>query len=183
MVEFASVVEPRLPYLDSELIDALMAASPELKLSETIQADILRRYCPALLEVVNANTGTRIGASRLARTLAKVRLKVLAKLGVKGYQPYERLGLWLRRELRGFVERTLLAPRCLDRGIFRPQTVRTVVADHLDGRANHTFLLLALLIFEIGQQQFIDGEEHVPGGSGAAVVAFGKAALAEVSAR
>jgi asparagine synthase (glutamine-hydrolysing) len=168
MVEFGSVVETRLPYLDSDLIDALMAAPPELKFSEAIQEHILRRYCPALLEVVNANTGTAIGASRLARTLAKLRLKVLAKLGVKGYQPYERLGLWLRRELRPFVERTLLARRCLDRGIFHPLTVHNVVTDHLEGKENHTFLLLALLVFEIGQQQFVDGEEYVPAHNSAA---------------
>src|SRR5258707_6362162 len=100
MMEFGSVVETRLPFLDNDLIDALLSAPPEMKLSETIQAHILQRRLPAFLNVVNANTGARLGANRLERFLAKVRLKAFAKLGVKADQPYERLGLWLRHELR-----------------------------------------------------------------------------------
>jgi hypothetical protein len=84
---------------------------------------------------------------------------VFAKLGVPGYQPYERLGLWLRRELRPWVHQVLLSPRTLERGVFDPNTLRTVVQDHGDRRRNHTALLLALLIFELGQREFIDGEE------------------------
>jgi asparagine synthase (glutamine-hydrolysing) len=156
MVEFGSVVETRLPYLDHELIDTLLAAPPGLKLGETIQAHILRRRMPAFLDVVNANTGTRLGAGRLARGLARLRLKVLAKLGVRGYQPYERLGRWLREDLRSLVGRLLLSERCLGRGVFNPPAVKAVVGDHLAGRRNHTFLLLAMMIFELGQREFID---------------------------
>jgi asparagine synthase (glutamine-hydrolysing) len=82
---------------------------------------------------------------------------VFAKLGVKGYQPYERLGLWLRQDLRSVVERVLLGQACLDRGVFNPVTVRSVVQQHFDNQRNHTFLLMAMMIFEAGQQEFIDG--------------------------
>src|SRR5439155_6255708 len=132
-----------------EVVDALLAAPIDLKLDEEIQAEILRRHCPALLGVVNVNTGARMKAGRLARFVGKVRQKVLAKLGVRGYQPYERLGLWLRRELRPLVRRLLLSERCLTRGVFDPDTVRAVVENHLAGRRNHTFLLMALMIFEM----------------------------------
>jgi asparagine synthase (glutamine-hydrolysing) len=158
LVKFGSVVETRLPYLDNDLVDLLLAAPPELKLGDTIQAHILRRRMPALLGVVNANTGTRLGAGRMTRLFSKFRLKVLAKLGVPGYQPYERLGRWLREELRPLVGQLLLSTRHLERGLFHPETIRAVVADHLSGRRNHTFLLMALMIFEVGQRQFVDGE-------------------------
>jgi asparagine synthase (glutamine-hydrolysing) len=161
MVKFGSLVETRLPYLDSDLIEALMAAPPELKMCDRIQAHILRRHAPAFLDVPNANTGARMGAGPLARLFAKARLKVFAKLGVPGYQPYERLGKWLRQELRPLVERLLLSPRCLERGIFNPLSVQAVVQHHLGGRANHTFLILALMIFEMSQRAFSDGE-HGP---------------------
>jgi asparagine synthetase B (glutamine-hydrolysing) len=160
MTEFASVVETRLPYLDSELIDTLMMAPPELKLSETIQTFILHKRQPAFLNVVNANTGARMGASPLVRKLGQLRLKVLAKIGVKGYQPYERLGLWLRRELRAMVESLLLDDRCLGRGVFRPETVRSVVANHCATRRNHTYLILSMMIFELGQREFVDGDAY-----------------------
>jgi asparagine synthase (glutamine-hydrolysing) len=164
LVKFGSLVETRLPYLDNDLIDAIFAAPPSLKLGETIQAHILRKRNPAFLKVLNVNTGTRMEAGPLRRVAGKLRQKVLAKLGVRGYQPYERLGLWLRRELRPLVEELLLSDRCLERGIFDPNTVRRVVANHLAG-GNHTFLLMALMIFETGQREFTDAASA--GGSAA----------------
>ncbi|MBX9789758.1 MAG: hypothetical protein K2Y37_12645 [Pirellulales bacterium] len=162
MVEFGSVVETRLPYLDNDLVDSLLAAPPHLKLGETLQQYMLARRKPEFLDIPNANTGTRIGAGKLAQRLATLRMRVFAKVGVPGYQPYERLGLWLRRELAPWVCELLLADRTLQRGVFRPDTLRSVVRQHLDHQRNHTFLLLALMIFELGQREFLDGEAYEP---------------------
>jgi hypothetical protein len=60
------------------------------------------------------------------------------------------------------VECLLLDDRCLERGIFNPRTVKDVVEAHLDGRRNHTFLLMALMIFEVGQREFLDGDRTFP---------------------
>lgn len=160
MTEFGSLVETRLPYLDNDLVDLLLAAPPELKLGDTIQSHILRRRMPALLRVVNSNTGARMGAGRLTRAVSEFRMRVLAKLGVKGYQPYERLGLWLREDLRLFVERVLLGERCLDRGVFDPTALKAVIDGHLNHGRNHTYLLLAMLAFELGQRALIDGDAY-----------------------
>ena len=156
LVKFGSMVQTRIPYLDNDLVDLLMATPPEMKLGETIQAHILRRRRPEFLDVINVNTGTRVGAGAAARLLATLRQKVLAKLRVRGYQHYEQLGLWLRRQLRPLVRQTLLSDRCLGRGIFNPDTVRSVVRQHEDHRRNHTFLLMAMMIFELGQREFVD---------------------------
>ena len=156
LVKFGSLVETRLPYLDQDLVETLLSVPPELKLDEKIQAHILRRRRPSFLKVRNVNTGACMEAGPLARGLAKVRQKIFAKLGIRGYQPYERLGLWLRRELRPLVQKLLLSDRCLERGLFDAQTVRRVVQNHMNGK-NHTFLILALMIYEIGQHEFIDG--------------------------
>lgn len=163
MVKLGSVVETRLPYLDNELVDLLLAAPPRMKLGDEVQQFMLARHRPEFLEIVNANTGTRIGAPGIVRRLSTLRMKVLARLGTPGYQPYERLGLWLRRELAPLVEQLLLGQRCLSRGVFVPDTVRTVVRQHFDNRRNHTFLLLALMIFELGQRQFFDGDAYAQG--------------------
>jgi hypothetical protein len=66
--------------------------------------------------VENTNTGAVLGAGKVRRAYAQVKGRVLGKLGVPGYQPYERIGLWLRRELAGAVRKTLLSESCLDRG-------------------------------------------------------------------
>jgi asparagine synthase (glutamine-hydrolysing) len=160
MVEFGSLVETRLPFLDNDLIDVLFKAGPEIKLGERIQAHILRRHLPSFLKVMNVNTGAPIGAGLLHRLAAHAKVKVLARLGVRGYQPYERLGRWLREELRPFVSSLLLSERCLDRGILDPGTIRAVVSGHLSGKRNHTFLLMAMLIFELGQREFCDGDGY-----------------------
>lgn len=155
--EFRSVVETRLPFLDNRLISLLLAAPPQLKLGETIQAALLKRFRPEFLKVVNANTGTKVGAGALRRKFSSLKLRALAKLGVAGYQPYERLGLWLKRDLRDLVEQMLLSSETLDRGIYDPDGVRTVISNHQSGRGNHTYLIMALMIFELGMRHLSSG--------------------------
>lgn len=170
--EFRSVAETRLPLLDNELIPLLLAAPPALKLGETIQASLLRRFRPEFLNVVNANTGTAVGAGPLRRKFSSLKLRALGKLGLPGYQPYERLGLWLKRELRQMVREILLDSRTLERGLYCPEGVRAVVDGHQSGRHNHTYLIMALMIFELGQRYL---ETRVPGStpSEAAPMALG----------
>jgi hypothetical protein len=48
----------------------------------------------------------------------------------------------------------------LDRGVFDPHTARAVVKNHLSGRRNHTFLVLAMMIFEVSQREFVDAAAH-----------------------
>ena len=158
MQMFRSVVEVRMPYMDSAFIEATMHVSPRLKLGDTIQSYILARRFPAFLNVINANTGTTPGRGRMWKRLSTTRLRALSKLGVAGYQPYERLGLWLRYRLRPFVCATLLSERSVDRGLFDPEVLRRMIDDHHHRRKNHTFLLMALLIFEIGQRQLVDDD-------------------------
>lgn len=160
---FGSVVETRVPFLDAQLVELLLSMPPELKSDDRIQTHILRRRRPEFLKVVNSNTGASMGAGTLRRQVASFQLRVLAKLGVKGYQPYERLGLWLRRELRGLVKAVLLDDRCLQRGIFDPDTVAAAVHQHQDAGRNHTFLLMAMMIYELGQREFVDGEVNWSG--------------------
>ncbi len=169
MAVFGSVVETRLPFMDNDLIDLLLAAPPELKLGDKIQTHILRRHMPAFLNITNANTGARMGAGPWVQAFSKFRMKVLAKLGVRGYQPYERLGLWLREDLRLLVQKLLLGERCLDRGVFNPPAVKAVVDAHLNRGRNHTYLLLAMMGFELGQRLFIDGDSNATAGQPALI--------------
>lgn len=163
LLGYGSLLRVRLPYLDNDLVDAILASPPALAMDDTLQAHILARYRPAFLGIVNANTGVRIGAGPLSRRFGTFRRRALAKLRVPGYQPYERLGPWLRRELRPLAERILLDSRCLDRGVFEPETVRQILAAHAGKRVNHTYLIMTLLIFELGQRLLLeDGESRPP---------------------
>ncbi len=157
MVQFGTLVETRLPFLDAQLVDRLFEAPIQLKLGDRIQTHILRKHRPAFLDVVNANTGTRMGAGRLEKFLAKGRMKVFGKLGVPGYQPYERLGLWLRRDLRPLVSRLLSQESLLDLGVIDPDGLRKVLDENDRGVRNHTYLIQAAMIFALGCQQLLEG--------------------------
>lgn len=162
MMKFRSVVEPRMPYLDRALVEMLLALPTEWKLADELQNHVLRNHQPRFCQVANTNTGTRLGAGKIRRSVASLRMTTFAKLGVPGYQPYERLGLWLRRELADCVEDILLSEACLDRGIFTPDTVRTVVRKHLSAQRNHTYLIMAMMVFEVGHRWLLDGDRAHP---------------------
>ena len=154
---FRNFVEVRVPYLDEDLVDLLYALPADQKIDDTLQSHILARHQPAFLRVVNTNTGAAMGASPLVERAAYLRMKVFAKLGVPGYQPYERLGLWLAADLKPLVHNLLLSDRFHDRGIFRPDQVKRIVAQHESRERNHTFLIMAMMILELGSQELLDG--------------------------
>ncbi len=68
-------------------------------------------------------------------------------------------------ELRGYVAGVLESDRCMDRGYFRPEAVRTLVREHAAGERDHHRLLWQLLVLEEWHRKFIDGET-VPVGAG-----------------
>lgn len=63
---------------------------------------------------------------------------------------------WFRDELRDFTRDILLGPACLQRGYFRPETVRKLVDDHQSGRFDHSYRLWALLVLELWHRQWVD---------------------------
>jgi asparagine synthase (glutamine-hydrolysing) len=66
------------------------------------------------------------------------------------------IGAWIRQELRPWAEGILLDPSSLDRGYFKPDRVRRLVAAHLDGRADHTYKLWNLIVLELWHRGWID---------------------------
>jgi len=161
MHKFGCFATVRMPFIDNDVIDALLALPAGMKLGDELQARILRHRRPDFIRVVNSNTGAAVGASPFVNYVSRLRMRIAAKLGVKGYQPYERLGLWLRQELRPFVESVLLGERFSAHGLFRPDAVRRVVGQHMNQEANHTFLIMSLLIFGLGQEMLADPEAFV----------------------
>jgi len=154
MRKFDSFVNVRLPFLDRTLEEAVFRLPSQFRMGETIQQFLLKKWRPDFLKVKNVNTGTYIGAPVIFQKYASMKQRVLAKLNVKGFQPYEKMGLWLRRELKPLVRKLLLENGLRDRGIFHPDTISEVVRTHNEGE-NHTYLILALLILE-KQMRFLE---------------------------
>jgi asparagine synthase (glutamine-hydrolysing) len=56
---------------------------------------------------------------------------------------------WFRAELRQELREVLLDSVCLDRGLFRPETVTRLITEHQDGKREHSHRLWALLMLEL----------------------------------
>jgi len=64
--------------------------------------------------------------------------------------------VWMRRELREFVQDSLAEETVRRRGLFRPDRVTRLVQDHLDGRAEASNKILVLLMIELWFERFLD---------------------------
>ncbi len=69
---------------------------------------------------------------------------------------------WFRRELRELAQDTLLGATCRGRGLFREDTVRMFLHEHIDGTAAWHSNLWSLLVLELWFQQFIDKRASCP---------------------
>jgi asparagine synthase (glutamine-hydrolysing) len=63
---------------------------------------------------------------------------------------------WFRNEIKEFAYDTLLSRRAGERGLFRPQYVRTLLDEHCASRRNHHTRLWALLMLELWFRMWID---------------------------
>lgn len=67
------------------------------------------------------------------------------------------LDRWFRGELRPLLHDVLLDPAALRRGYFRPEAVRQLIREHLDGAFDHAYRLWSLLVLELWSQRWTDG--------------------------
>ena len=66
------------------------------------------------------------------------------------------VGNWMRGELHPLLDDVLLSPRALARGYFRPEAVRQLVNENVQGPHDHSNQLWALLWLELWHQEFLD---------------------------
>jgi asparagine synthase (glutamine-hydrolysing) len=70
------------------------------------------------------------------------------------------MGAWLKKELLAVV-RELLSPAVVrQRGLFRPEAVLALLADHECNRSDGTDALLSLLNLEVWSRVYLDGRAH-----------------------
>lgn len=79
----------------------------------------------------------------------------LGRLGGQKNRKYQDYNNWFRTVLRSWVEGILLSPACLERGYYRPEYMRNLVAEHMSG-SNYSVLLGALISIELWHRMYID---------------------------
>ncbi len=125
-------LEARSPFLDYQLMEFLAALPSHLKLRGFTSKHLLRTAMADVLPPSNLRRG-KMG------------------FGVP-------VGTWFRGDLRELVNDMLLSPRALQRPYFKPEALRGLVHEHLEGTRDHGARIWALLMLEQWHRAFIDGD-------------------------
>jgi len=126
----ANSLEARSPFLDHQLIEFAASLPEDLKSK--------RGETKAFLKKV---------ASRLIPKDVIYRRKM--GFGVP-------IGSWLRQPMAPFLKDILLSEKSRTRGVFRPDVVQVLIAQHTSGRRDHSSKLWSLLMLELWFNRFCD---------------------------
>lgn len=122
-------LEARVPFLDHHVVELLARVPPELKLKGMTTKHLLKQATRKLLP-------------------ADIRLRPKKGFGIP-------VAEWLKGPLRDWLEDLVLDAGRDD--LFRPEAVRALVRDHMEGRADHRKLLWTLAIFLQWRRAWLGG--------------------------
>jgi asparagine synthase (glutamine-hydrolysing) len=129
-MSMAASIEARVPLLDHRIVEFALSLPPHSKLRRGRTKLVLRQAMRGRLPEVVLN------------------------------RPKQGFSIPLKHWLHGSLQpmmTDLLSSGCVQRrGYFEPETVNRWVSEHLQGRANHSHRLWALMVFEIWHRQMLD---------------------------
>jgi len=135
-MSMAASLESRVPYLDHQVVEQAMQIPGDQRMKRWQTKLVLRE---ALRQLVPQAVLTR------------------PKMGFP--VPF---GSWMRGAFRSTLDEYVLGPRALDRKLFRPETVRRIVDEHVTGTRSHGDRLWLLVNLEMWLRMAVDGEEPEP---------------------
>jgi hypothetical protein len=150
---FRNVTEVRLPLADVEFVESVLQAPSRWRDGTDIHRALIAAGNPAYSRIRNPNTGAPAGAGPWQEFVLDKVNSVFRRLNVYGYRHYHSFDGWMRRALLDLVDKVLLDPETLGRGVFRETTVRRLVAEARQGAGHHDDLLQALVIVELWQRE------------------------------
>jgi asparagine synthase (glutamine-hydrolysing) len=135
-MSMAASVESRVPFLDHKLVEFTSALPERLKLHRWTTKYVLRQSMKGVLPD---------------------QILTRPKMGF----PVP-IGAWFRGAYGKVLDEYVLSNRALNRGLFTPQFVRSIVNQHQRGEANNSERLWSLINLEMWFRRFIDGEDISP---------------------
>ena len=130
IASMANSLEARAPFLDHKVIEFAASLPENLKMPRYRNKYLLKKV-----------------AARLVPREVIYRRKM--GFGVP-------VGHWFRREMKDFVRDVLLSESFRRRKIIRPESVQTIVDQHINGIVDHAFPIWTLLMLELWYRRFID---------------------------
>ena len=152
----------RLPFADNDLLDFSARMPPGLLYERRVMVEAFIEAYPKLARVPIARTGLPMVSCAREMWLRNwqfakwhLRRKGMEWLVGPPTRPYKDYQSWFRGRLRPWIERTLLDPLTLNRGYYKPESVRQLVADHMSGK-NHTVKIGAMMAIELWHRMYLD---------------------------
>ncbi len=130
-MSMATSLEVRVPMLDHEFVEQAASLPIDWKLRHGSRKYILKKLAQRL----------GVPAELLHRRKQGFQLPLVD---------------WMRNELKEQFLSVLLEPRTLQRGYFKPETVRMLLDEHLRGRRNRSGMLWRMLILELWHRNFLE---------------------------
>jgi asparagine synthase (glutamine-hydrolysing) len=150
---FRGLVEVRMPFVDQDFLRVLFRGPTRWRDGTDIHRAIVKANNLTLLKVRNSNTGAPGNALPVVEKLLNKLNSLFKRLNIYGYRHYHNFERWMKQTLLDSVEKVLLQPECLRRGIYREQTLRQLIEETKHSVADHAYLLQILLILELWQQE------------------------------
>jgi asparagine synthase (glutamine-hydrolysing) len=152
----------RLPFCDNDLLDFVLTVPPGFLFERYLVKEAIIRNYPQLAQIPVAGYGRPLTSCARdiliqSKHLLSWHLKNLGLGWMNGSRrhPYKDYDNWFRNGLRKWVEDVVLSPSALERGYFRPDYVRQLVAEHMAG-TNHSVRLGGLVTLELWHRQFLN---------------------------
>lgn len=168
----------RAPFLDNEFVRTVYRAPDSTRAD--IRGILVRRGNPALAELPT-DRGLTIGQPESRWTMSRLwqeftfKAEYACDMGMPrwlaraeramgplrpsrlflGRHKFLHFRTWYQRELSNYLQEILLDRMSLNRQYVRPRQLETLVAEHINGTANHTNTLHQLLTLELLHRQFI----------------------------
>ena len=151
----------RMLYTDlmTRMPDHLLAISDRMSMAHGLEAR------PPLIDYKVVEYAASIpGSLKLkGRTLKYILRKVSERYLAREliHRPKQGFGfpiaLWMREELRTFLANLFRESRFVEQGLFREESVKGLLDEHLSGKADHNFRIWILLNLEIWYRMYFEG--------------------------
>ena len=153
-LSMAHSLESRVPFLDNDLVDFAQRVPVRLKLRDLEHVVKLdeNTVSPKNERYFERTRDGKLLLRRVMRHYVPESITNQVKQGFSGPD-----ASWFRGDSIDYVRRTVLNSDSAMYEYLDPDTVRTLVDDHLEGRANRRLLLWSLLTFEHWCQTFLNG--------------------------
>ena len=150
-VSMAHSLESRVPFLDNGLVE----------LVQTLPTSYLISDLPALAEHARGMNGGDTLTTSQGKHILREAMRGLVPGDIlerkkQGFSPPDRS--WYQGPTMNYIRDMLLTDACLGAGYFRPEAIRRVVDEHLEGKQNHRLVIWSLLCIEWWRRIFLDGQ-------------------------